>query len=63
MLLPGRGWGSPSAQRLDAGSTALGPTNAGEPSTVMRPHERVDPVANGCVGACEQIRVHADFVT
>jgi hypothetical protein len=29
----------------------------------MRRDERVDPVADGCIGKSEQIRVHGDFVT
>src|SRR6185312_5788265 len=36
----------------------LRPTNTVEPPAVMRRNERVDPVAEGGIAMCEQIRVH-----
>jgi hypothetical protein len=29
----------------------------------MKPNERLDPIADDRVGACEQVRIHASFVT
>jgi hypothetical protein len=50
----------PEARRRLKG---LPPADAGKPPPVMCPNQRLDPVADGCVGTSEQIRVHTDFVT